>query len=285
MGQNWDLSWTNPHNPPVEEHNIGVPREMRQEFSVDRHVQLIEDRGVKVLWEKSYLCPCRNKMTKAPNPLCQICHGRGIGYLPARSTWVAIQNQEKGIVNRDIGLYDSGTAIGTTLPQSEISFRDRLTVSDVEVNHSLLFDITRHRVDNGMWLAYDTKRLTYVASQDGELLYEGDDYTFDEEKNLFFPKERLIGKNITLNLTSTLRYVVTDLLKESRVQYTNKGTPLEKVDHLARKLLLKREDAFVNPTPFSTEDGDDTPTEYPTDRKREIQPNDRGGFFGGALNG
>ena len=145
----------------------------------------------------------------------------------------------------------------------------------------MLFDVTRRRVNEGMWLAYDTKEIIYAVTDKAGIIYEDEDYTFDEEKNLFFPREHLIGKNISLNITSTLRYIVIDLLKESRLQYTGKGTPLEHVDHLPKKLLLKREDAWVNPTPFSMEQ-DSRPDEGQVDPKR---PMNTGGFFGGAFNG
>ena len=270
---------------PTRFHESEKPRKKitgnRVEFDVDRQSKLIMDRGVHVLWEKSYLCPCRNRMTKAPDTSCPICHGRGIAYLPAKKTMIAVQSQERSPNNADIGLYDSGTAIGTTLPESKITFRDRITLPDVEVEHSLLFDVTQRRIDSGMWLAYDVKQLTYVVNTDGEILYEGDDYTLDVDKNLFFPNEKHKGKNISMNLETILRYIVTDLLKESRIQYTQKGNPTEKLEKMPKKLLLKREDAWVNPIPL-TMDEDDVPTEFQDDPKRTMST---GGFFGGALGG
>jgi len=266
------------HSDEKPRHKVGGNR---LEFSVDKQTKLIQDRGVNILWEKSYLCPCRNRMTNAPDTLCPICHGRGIAYLPAKKTMLGIQSQERSTNNTDIGLYDSGTAIGTTLPESKITFRDRITLPEVDVQHSMLFDVTQRRIENGMWLAYDVNKLTYVITDGGEILYEDDDYTFDEEKNLFFPKAKLKGQNISLNIETILRYIVIDLLKESRIQYTQKGNPTEKLEKMPKKLLLKREDAWVNPTPL-TMDEDDVPTELQDDPKRIMST---GGFFGGALNG
>lgn len=253
----------------------------RIEFNVDKQTKLILDRGIEVLWEKSFLCTCRNPMTHAPNPSCHICHGRGIAYLPAKKVTIGIQSQEKSLNNVDLGLYDSGTAIGTTLPHSGITFRDRITLPDVTVDHSTLFDVTPKRVKDGMWLAYDVKKITYAVADDGNLIYPEEDYTLDVDKNLFKPRAHLQNQNVSLNITSTLRYIVIDLLKESRLQYTNKGTTLEHVDHLPKKLLLKREDAWINPTPFSMEQ-DGTPPVETEDPKRSMNT---GGFFGGGLSG
>src|SRR5699024_7027342 len=114
-----------------------------------------------------------------PDPSCRICHGRGTAYLPAKDIVVAIQNQEKSMQNMDLGLYDSGTAIGTSMPDSAITFRDRITLPDVEIQHSLVFDVTQKRINDGFWLPYDVKRIEYSITDNGELIYETDDYLFD----------------------------------------------------------------------------------------------------------
>lgn len=261
--------------------NIHPHNSQRLEFDMLRSTRFHDDRGIKVLWEKSYLCTCRNKMSHAPDPSCPICHGKGIAYLEPKETTMIIQSQEKGVVNGDIGLYDSGTAIGSTPNDSRITFRDRVSVPEVLIGQSLLFDVTQRRIDKGMWLSYKVDEIDLVVADDGQVLEEGVGYTFDSTQNLFFPDQSLLGKNISINLESILRYIVIDLLKESRYQYTNKGTDIETFDSLSKKLLLKREDAWVNPIPFSgdNEDGDVTP-ETTTDPKRT---GTSGGFFGGLM--
>lgn len=254
----------------------------RVDFDTKSLRKFIEDRGLDVMWEKSYLCPCRNKKTGSPDPLCPRCQGRGVAYLPAKEVSVAIQSQEKGVVPFDLGLYDSGTAIGTTQVEDGITFRDRLTLPHIQVDHSLVFDINPTRLERGMFLSYDVHQITFATTLEEEL-EEGKDFTFDSNRNLFIPEQHLLGKNVSLNVTSTLRYIVIDLLKESRYQYTGKGTALEKFEQLPKKLLLKREDAWVSPTPFSLDDTE--PLESPVDMKRDMHSQDTssGGFFGGVL--
>ena len=255
----------------------------RLEFDTDHIRSFSENRGIEVLWEKSYLCTCRNRMTGAPNASCPICHGRGIAYLPAKRDTMIIQSQEKGLTNGDLGLYDSGTAIGTSRTDSLMTFRDRISIPDVSIGHSLIFDVTQRRIDKGMWLSYDVKELTYAVTDNGVILVPDQDYTVDYEKNLFFPNQSLLDKNVSLNLTSTLRYIIIDLLKESRYQYTNKDQATEKFENLPKKLLLKREDAWVNPTPFSLDEA--TEKEYDTTTEDPKRNSTLGGFFGGGLNG
>lgn len=231
----------------------------RMEFDTVGIRKFINDRGLDVLWERSWYCTCRHKETLQPDPTCPICLGKGVAYDPAVKTVVAIQSQEKGVSSMDLGLYDSGTAIGTTFINEAISFRDRLTVPDVPVYQSMIFDVTEKRVKNGMYLYYDVKTITMARGQlrgeNGVALIEGEDYTIDYSKNIFYPKSHLLNTNVSLNIETVLRYIVTDLLKESRYQYTakNKGRDNASFEELPRKLLLKREDIFINPEPFSLE--------------------------------
>lgn len=271
-----------------------VPQRAKTEFDTKDMEFFMRTRGIRVKWERAWLCTCRNPMTLAPKPNCHICHGRGIAYLPASDEIIAIQSQERSLMNMDLGLYDSGTAIGSTTLESTITFRDRITVPDVEIYQSSIFDVTEKRVKNGMYMSYDVKRLELVIGDNGVELVEGEDYTFDISNNMFYPKEHLVGTNVSINMAVTLRYIVIDLLKESRYQYTGFGVSKEKFENLPRKLLLKREDIFVDSEPFSLsidtkgrleEAGE---LEALEDEKQMVDPKrtgNTGGFFGGKLNG
>lgn len=231
----------------------------RMEFDTTGMRKFIDDRGLPVLWERSWYCTCRNTETLQPDPNCTICAGKGVAYDPATHTKLAIQSQEKGIMSMDIGLYDSGTAIGTSYLNDAISFRDRITVPDVKIYQSMIFDVTNRRVANGMQLYYDVHSLNMVRGtvkgQHGTNLIEGEDFEMDYDNNIFFPKRHLLGTNVSLNIETILRYIVIDLLKESRYQITekNRGKDNGIMEELPRKLLLKREDIFISPTPFSLE--------------------------------
>ena len=85
----------------------------------------------------------------------------------------------------------------------------------------------------------------------------------------------------------TLRYTVSDILKESRYQYTQFNEPQTKFENLPQKLLLKREDVFVKPEAYKPKDGInediqiddviDDPKAKPTSQEN------KGGFFGGVF--
>jgi hypothetical protein len=234
--------------------------------------------SLDALWEKSYLCPCRNATTQQPNMGCTRCHGRGIAFLPPRPLKIIIQSQEKGIINGDLGLMDSGTAIGTPDRNTRVAFRDRVTVPQAVVSQSMIFDVTQRRIDNGFYMIYDVQEIEFATTLDKELV-EGVDYTFDTRNNLFIPKQSLFGSNVSINLLTVLRYMVADLLKEHRYAHDMSGRLLK----LPQKLLLKREDVFIDKEAFSqgTSDAD---VGQMVDTKRPPNTNGLNGFFnvGGA---
>lgn len=271
----------------------------RIEFETKGMATFIQNRGIDVKWERAWLCTCRNPMTLSPKSDCNICKGRGIAYQPAVKERMMIQSQEKGISNQDLGLIDSGTAIGTTELDSRITFRDRITVPDVEIYQSFIFNVTERRVNNGVFLSYDVKRLEDVYGVNGEPLVDGVDFTMDYKTNTLYPDKKLIGTNMSINMAVTLRYIVIDLLKESRYQYTTFAVKETQFENLPRKLLLKREDIFIDSEPFSLdintearikelEKANGTPDEEDKE-KGMLDPkrksNEQGGFFGGKLNG
>lgn len=253
----------------------------RLEYSLSKQEQFIEDRGIEVLWEKSFICPCLSVMTRSPKHDCPICKGRGVAYLPAEEVRMALQSQDRSVSNTDLGVYDSGTAIATTAPNSTITFRDRLSLPYVPIEQSMLIQVTERRIEEGFQLPYDVHRIIFARTEERELT-PNVDFKIDLEENKIYPNEDLVGQNISINISTTLRYIVIDLLKESRYQYTKKGTGLEQFDQLPRKLMLKREDAWVDPIPQPIEEDYKTEVEQEgawEDPKREMS----GGFFGGGL--
>ena len=258
----------------------------RLEYTYDRLTKMVDDRGVNVLWEKSYFCTCRNKMTNAPDPSCKYCHGRGIAYLQPEKTKLMIQKQKMDEQNSYYGLFSSGTAVATSYPNTLITFRDRITVPDVIISNSLLFDVNRYRVDNGFWMPYDVKSITLAVTEGNQRLVEDVDYSYVPGTNIIYPFENLIGKNVSLNVNSLLRYMVADLLKESRYQYTDyqkyKSDPEDEAifDDLPRKFLLQREEAWINHFPMV---GDKQTEDVSVFKEEEPNEDPRGpaGFFGG----
>lgn len=257
---------------PAILNNIAMPGFRTDMMDASNH-----SLSIDTLWERSFLCPCRHKETKQPNSACPRCNGRGIAYFPPVSTRVIIQSQEKGVFNADLGIMDSGTAIGTPADRSvNISFRDRITLPSAKVSQSFIFDVSERRIDNGFFMVYDVHEVEYAVTVDKELK-EGVDYDFDRNKNLFIPYEHLKGKVVSINILTTLRYMVADLLKEHRYGPDSQG----KTIRTPQKLLLKREDIFIDKEAFEV-GVNDTEVGELIDTKRKPSTDGLNGFFRGT---
>jgi hypothetical protein len=185
-----------------------------------------------------------------------------------------ITSQAKGVLNDDLGLIDSGTAIGTPADrETQVAFRDRITVPNVTVSQSFIFDVTQNRVNHGFYMIYDVKNIDFATSLKGEI-FEGTDFTWDREKNLFIPNASLLGENISINIQTTLRYMVADLLKEHRYARDTQN----RIIKLNQKLLLKREDIFIDKEAFSS-GVDDKNIGQMIDTKRPPALDGLNGFF------
>lgn len=252
----------------------------RLEFDTKDMKRFIDDRGIKVLWERAYFCPCLNPDTGHPRVDCPRCHGKGIAYLPPKDTIMAIQSQEKGTNQLDIGILDTGTAIGTTQLEKRISYRDRFTVPEVLMPQQLIYFVSKERIKKGIPLYYDVKEVTYITSNIGNV-YDED---YEIKNNRLFLDSKFETSTISLNILMTLRYVVSDILKESRYQYTKFNQPQTKFENLPQKLLLKREDVIVLQDPYKVQDGIEEDLEIKVeDPKATPNKSSLGGFFGGAF--
>lgn len=214
-------------------------------FTEDNVDKFVIDHGAYTLWEKSYLCPCRNHDTGSPSQTCPRCKGVGFTHHEGIPTVVMYQNQDKGVSNGDVSLSHAGTAIGTTTKEDKVSFRDRLTIPESTVPQSLLVEVTKQSVESGIYLRYEVEEVTYACTDEGPV---------DSIKivdNFYYPDESLVGKYVSFNLDVLLRYYVIDVLKENRYQFdtdprkANQFARAKDKINLTRKLLLRREDMFI----------------------------------------
>lgn len=257
----------------------------RIEFNTDNFRKFVKDRAINFIWQRGYICPCINKRTSSPRLSCPRCHGNGIAFMTPVESYGMIQSQQKGIQNIDIGLIDTGTAILTTPFEKRMAYRDRITIPDILVPQSMVFYIDEDRIKKGINLMYDVKEVTFITNNDREM--DDRDYTIKDNK--LYVNDEFVNTTVSLNVLMTLRYMVVDILKESRYQYTEFLQPTTQFENLPQKVLLKREDVVVNPEPFILESNIDGDAINKIEAKinNPVRPSDNrmGGFFNGDLNG
>lgn len=222
-------------------------------FDVPSLESLVGGHALYTSWEQAFMCPCLSVDSKSPNPTCPICHGRGFAYMPAvPNVAMVITNQSKGPYLGPLGMFESGTAFATVQRGFDISFRDRITIPELTVRQSYMFNLTDSMFSNGAYIPYDIKKFIYVTtiSSDNNLieLHVDKDFKYDSATHkIYFINRDMVGKNISINMTVTLRYIVSNLIKETRYQYNKTKKETEK---LFPRLLMKREDVFTNNIPI-----------------------------------
>ena len=258
--------------------------------NITRIIDLIERTGIPTVWERSFPCPCFNPKTEQPRSDCPLCHGRGLLYKTPKILQVAYQSNTKGPYNGSMGVEDMGTTTAT--PQltengieNGISFRDRLTIPGLTIGQTFMFNVTSFRQKNGIFIPYLINKFddvytlvdnALVSLDEGELPLKDNQYYFDSKSNKMYISNNLIDHNITMNLTSPLRYYVVDISKETRYAqvkdsqekdvYFNYEDPnlknyMEKFGtakmngtiyvRLPKKLVLRREDMYIPKADFS----------------------------------
>lgn len=280
QGKEQDIS-TSLNNSKPESKSAGS----RIEFNTDNLKKQVDDRGIDILWQRGYLCPCVSKMTGSPNPTCPYCNGVGISYHQPIETRAIIQSQEKGVNNIDIGLLDTGTAILTSGFETRMGYRDRITVPEVHIPQQMMFYIDEKRIEQGISLRYDVKEVEYITTYD-KVLTE-DDYRITDNK--MFVNKEYIGEVVSMVVFCTLRYMVADLLKESRYQYTKFLQPEAKFENLPQKVLLKREDVIISPEPLNLDSNIDGEVKKEVEarinepKRQQGEPSGVSGFYGGMV--
>jgi hypothetical protein len=229
-------------------------------FDAEDLDNFIISRGIPTLWQQAFICPCIDPDTHQPDPLCPICHGTYRGYLPAiKDTYVAIQSQNRGTTrSKDFGNLDLGTAQGTFRANAQINVMDRITVPDLTTRQNFVFTVTEDRFNSGFYIPYDIRKILYIVSyKNNELtnLIEHSDYEYNSaEHKIYILNKDLIDSNVSLILNITVRYIITNMLRDTRYQYDSVKKFTTQLPKLA---LLQRESVLINNTPLAPKSDSD----------------------------
>lgn len=263
---------------------------------IARIAGLIERTGIPTSWEQAFPCPCINPETNQPRSDCPICHGRGYAYTKQVMLNVAYQSNEKQPFSGYYGEIDTGTTLAT--PQitengieNGISIWDRLTIPGLTLGEKYIFNVSQTRIDRGIFIPYHVVSFDRVITMDKSnnlyQLAEGDDFTYDSQSSMMKVDKKYLGQNITMNMTTWLRYYVVDSLKETRYAQVKKSQDkqlfmgegnerLSKYFHehqdkldpgidffrMPKKLLLRREEVYLGAMDFTTTGDKPTNSKY-----------------------
>lgn len=257
---------TNPKSSNVSSSEVSTSRPIkttanpRVEFDVQAFDDFILSHGIPAIWQQAFICPCIDPVTYAADPLCPICHGTYRGYLPGhKDTYVAIQSQDRGTVNtKELGRLDLGVAKGTFRAETEVNILDRITIPNLTTRQNFAFTVTEQRFNSGFYIPYDVHKILYIIGYKDRKMHdiiENIDYVYNKnERKIYIKNKKLIGATVSLILSVAVRYIVTDILKDTRYQYDRDNRFTER---LPRETLLKRESILINNVPLVPSSNED----------------------------
>lgn len=232
--------------PQFRQLKVKKPYRKRVDWRVDDFRRLIEQKGMRMLWEQAAQCPCGlmlsggdfDEFSGQYNPDCEACYGRGvIFHSPLEITgWFedAATNPKRFEV---YGSSAAGMGGITTQPEHSPNFLDRITLLDNRMTYNET-RVRRKRVERLRWpiipktviigsefddseeVVIETAAL-YVrkASETGvidpDVLEEGVDFDIEDGKIDWSRGESLgtaptVGQRYSIQYTGRPSYIVFD---------------------------------------------------------------------------
>lgn len=226
---------------PINLNNI-TPKDINPQYLLNNRlgkqlvkfiVQNLQSNSVNCTWEQTFRCPCVDIQSNSPKPDCEVCHGQG---------WVFGQSYilDIGFGSDKNQVYDGVNTQGflpSTLATPQITQGgiedgikpgDRITINNWYVPQSYIFNVTKSRLNGGVFVPYLVKSIdrAYII-KDSQLqsLDIGNDIVL-EDNYIKVINNDLLGSTISCLLSIAKRYYVSMLLKDLR--YTHQSGADEK---------------------------------------------------------
>lgn len=222
----------------------GVKDRQRVDFNKDSFDRLIHQKGYQFYWSKAAICPCQNNdQTRQPDPVCNLCKGRGwIYFLPelglenystdAHGNPIVLNEAKDAVLvtfhmtqaSKDpqayerMGAFVFGTVKLTGYSSNRLSYRDRLMAVDsimcwsqlVTVKQDAQGLITVNQGRDFYGLRYPIINVHMIRSTD-KIFQEGTDYWVNDSGELEWQTTELTAEQ-QLSITYDIHpvYIVLD---------------------------------------------------------------------------
>lgn len=224
---------------------------MITDFDKSEFIASIQTKGNTVIYEKAYICPCKNREIPDHLTVCRNCGGKGwIFANPTRTKMlivgIRLEDKLKDGSLREWGMADIGFVQVTAPDDYKLTYMDRITNIDATAeNHEILYpQLNDYEDEYFAFTKYPIKSFDYVAMFVGsdsplQRLTQGTHYTFQDNVIRFIGND-WANTNVTVRYVHNPAYHVIDIMRESMTSYNRNG--LEKlvlpINVLARRAHL-----------------------------------------------
>ena len=145
---------------------------------------LLNHIGQTFAWRKSYVCPCVEAATNAPQPFCPHCAGKGFLWTAAVTGVAGVPSQKVQREFAKLGQWESGDmmlSVGSDSPLYGMGERDRV----MQMNGDDPFSINLRKGHNDKlpWTVKQIERVFWIAA---DVLVEGGIPTQQPDGTLVF---------------------------------------------------------------------------------------------------
>ena len=219
----------------------------RAEFKPDLFEKAIETYGLRVIWQKSMLCPCLDSYGGQPQIGCPSCRGKGYLYFDPIETRVLLSSISGNKEQDRIGLQELGSAYATFKASDEVGYRDRIMFVDSTIRFS---EIRTRSTPNAEGKSIDSlsyKALSVVSVRTMDKVINSTDFSISQDGlSLQWNKgvsDVAVGQQYSVLYVINPSYIAMNPLHEIRGTYTTHNTHgFEKYVPLPKQFMIKRED-------------------------------------------
>lgn len=203
----------------------------RVDFNESEFDLIIEQKGRKVLVEKSSPCPCKGSSSDNLSD-CKNCGGSGIFFFSKEMTRMVIQNMGVTVDFKQWSQETRGMVNISCKNKEKITFMDRITILDGESTFQevLHFKKLNSLVDGKLfaYTSYLVKNVVYCSmfinvDTQLRLLVKGVDYTIENNKLILDSQYTDINTSITIRYTHCPTFYVIEMRRETMDSYKIEG--------------------------------------------------------------
>ncbi|PZP59591.1 MAG: hypothetical protein DI604_32035 [Delftia acidovorans] len=167
-------------------------------FNPDWFNEHLEGIGQEILWSAATACPCINPQTRAPDPKCPFCSGRGYEWAPGELTVAGVAGEKYQRKWIEMGLYEDGDIV-VTIPESSVIWDkggeyDRLTM--LNATHRFSRVMVKGHPSERLWGPVESIHRVFWRNSNGETV-EGAIPTVNADGTIVFPDDGVSPLNMT----------------------------------------------------------------------------------------
>lgn len=205
--------------------NINNPRVDFNQVDFDA---LLNQKGRNIIWEKSLICPCKEKVTGAALSTCKNCGGTGWLFVSPKQIKLLVHSLN---IKNDYSAWSEearGTISCSSADINDITVMDKITMLEATSYFNEILLTRKQNNESFSFLTYIPKTVVYLAAfiSDNTPLTQltlGTDYNIVKNKIILLNEFNIEDLKLSVRYSHSPIYHVLDMNRESMESYRKTG--------------------------------------------------------------